>query len=72
MGKAQANLQVGAKIYEMATGDPALSTTLIAAIFWAKCQMGWRAGAPVEPETEVPDFSSAGGQVVIMRLQNGK
>jgi hypothetical protein len=41
-GAAHANFKVGRKLFAVATGDPTLRTTLIAAIWWSKCRMGWR------------------------------
>jgi hypothetical protein len=41
-GAAHANFKVGRNLFAMATGDPTLRTTLIAAIWWSKCRMGWR------------------------------
>jgi hypothetical protein len=72
IGKGAGQLAGQGKIHETAMGDPTLPATLIAAIFWAKCQMGWRAAGPVEPETEVPGNGSANGQVVIIRSQDGR
>jgi hypothetical protein len=58
VGSAQANLRVGINLYRMATGDPSLMSTLLAAIWWSKAMMGWQdpsrirginiVGAPVE------------------------
>ena len=67
LGKAQANLSVGAHLYKMATGDPTLPSTLIAAIFWAKCQMGWRATGPVDPSLKPVSSAAPAGQVVMAR-----
>jgi hypothetical protein len=44
-GAAHANFKVGQNLFAMATGDPTLRTTLIAAIWWSKSRMGWR-GTP--------------------------
>jgi hypothetical protein len=42
LGALRANLKVGSNLFKMATGDPSLRTTLVAAIWWSKCRMGWR------------------------------
>jgi hypothetical protein len=40
-GRARANFAVGNKVFEIATGDPTHSNTVIAAIWWTKARMGW-------------------------------
>jgi hypothetical protein len=71
LGKAQANLSVGAQLYRIATGDPTLPTTVIAAIFWAKCHMGWRQTRRVQPEADMLGDDAAGDQVVIVGTSDG-
>ena len=70
LGKAEANLRVAEKLYNTAMGDPTLPTTLMAAIFWAKCQMGWKATARADSASEANANAAAVSQVVIVRFQD--
>jgi hypothetical protein len=68
-GRIEANLKVGMKLFEMATGPAELKTTATAAIFWAKTKMGFvetsrveqtgKEGGPVEHAIQIvlPDNS---------------
>jgi hypothetical protein len=71
LGKAKANIRLCEQIYRMATGDPTLETTVIAAIFWAKCQMGWRESRRAETDTGALGDGAAGGQVLIVSDPDG-
>jgi hypothetical protein len=48
LGAAEANLEVGAHLLKMATGDPTNMTTVIAAIWWSKARMGWVDASRIE------------------------
>jgi hypothetical protein len=52
-------------------GDLQCASTVIAAIFWAKCQMGWRATRQREPGDGEGDLTTAAGQVIIVGLGSG-
>jgi hypothetical protein len=63
-GAAHANFKVGRNLFVMATGDPTLRTTLIAAIWWSKCRMGWRS-APAAGQASIYG-SKSDVQIVIV------
>jgi hypothetical protein len=52
LGRAWANLKVGATLFRIATAWPPLKGTPAACIFWAKTRMGWRTIGPVSHPNE--------------------
>jgi hypothetical protein len=64
LGALRANLKVASNLFTIATADPPLQGTVLAAIFWAKTRMGWRCTPTVE-RTGVYGAKIA-AQVVVM------
>jgi hypothetical protein len=71
-GKAQANFKVAGTLYKAATGPSNEKTTIIAAMFWAKTQMGWKETARVENTGAEGQPLHQPAKVVIMLPDNGR
>jgi hypothetical protein len=71
-GKAQANFKVAGTLYKAATGPSNEKTTIIAAMFWAKTQMGWKETARVENTGAEGQPLHQPARVVIMLPDNGR
>jgi hypothetical protein len=64
------NLQVGANLFKMATGDPTHKNTAMTAIWWSKARMGWKDTSRVE--STGPNGGPVTSQVQITLPDNGR
>jgi hypothetical protein len=72
VGATRASLQVGGNLFKMATGDPSLMTTLLAAIWWSKARMGWKDPSRIRNAGAVDAPVEKASQVVIVPPDSGR
>jgi hypothetical protein len=72
LGATRASLQVGGNLFKMATGDPSLMTTLLAAIWWSKSRMGWKDLSRIRGINTAGASVENAGHVIVVLPENSR
>jgi hypothetical protein len=69
LGALRANLKVGSNLFKIATADPPVQGTVLAAIWWSKVRMGWRS-TPVAEYASIYGPKSRAQVIVVPQKQD--